>query len=153
MTTKKNPDYTASAVNLTNPDEVNLLLVQFHQLQNLAHEYDTELREKNAELYQKIDTNAKALAECEKMLRAEIEAKGSYQNMELGWYAVKSRAVMVSYSPEKVREVLPVQVQAAVIIESVDKAMVDALVKGGRITPEQQELISQKIESFRFIIR
>jgi hypothetical protein len=33
--------------------------------------------------------------------------------------------------------VLPPQLQAAVIVESVDKGTVEALVKAGRITPEQ----------------
>ena len=148
---KKNPDYSASAVNLTNPSEVALTLVHIKLLQAEIDNLDDVM--KSYPEYEQMVDKQQELAKLRKEAEMEIDTYGSYQDTEKGFYALKQRAVTVSYLADRVHEHLPPAMVAAVIVESVDKGTVEALVKAGRITPDQQEAISQKIEVYKYIIR
>ncbi|MFA5377223.1 MAG: hypothetical protein WC455_15845 [Dehalococcoidia bacterium] len=152
--TRANPDYSDSAVNLVNPSEVKeALLAQKNRLLDLA-----KLQEKidnciPAELSAELECLQQEIAAEDKGIRGYIDTFGSYQDVENGHYALKQRAVTVSYDPKAVHQHLETALVAACIVESVDKATVEALVKAGRITGEQQKAISQEKETYRFVIR
>ncbi len=150
---KKNMDYSASAVNLTNHESFKGMFVYLRKWQENKTRLESELKEKNTELFDSIARCDKEIANSINDIRLTIDERGSYQDLEKGDYAVKQRVVAVSYSPEKCHEFLSPSLVAAVIVESVDKGTVEALVKAGRITDEQQEAISKKSESYRFIIK
>ena len=151
MVTKANPDYTESAVNLTNPPEAKVLLdalaavdSESAGLQRIIDSYPeskmlAELAEKRASICKEIES--------------VIQQQGSYQDIDAGQYAVRQRVVTVSYDPQKVHDILSPQLAAAVIVESVDKATVNALVKAGRITTEEQKNISEERETYRLFIK
>jgi hypothetical protein len=151
---KKNMDYSASAVNMCNPKIVSDFMAT---LQVLKQDYDMAVSARNAAIpatlqVRVLETEA-AVNSMAETIKAAVEQYGSYQDLETGHYALKQKAITVNYLPVKCHEVLPAAMVAAVIVESVDKGTVEALVKAGRITPEQQENISEKKESYRFIIR
>jgi hypothetical protein len=148
---KKNIDYSASAVNLCNPTQVEVALGKYTYLQQRIDELKAQLEAYPEQ--QEIDELSKQQEEIRRGIIAGIDTYGSYQDLLGGHYAVKQRAVTVSYSPEKCHEVLHSSLVAAVIVESVDKGTVEALAKAGRITDTQLEAISKKSESYRFIIR
>lgn len=154
MTEKKNPDYSASAVNLTNSGEVVKRLHDLRdkqkELSNLQTEVDalipTILKEKIASVSSMIDLE-------NKLLRETIDTFGSYQNTELGDYALKQRKESINYKPELVRQYAPSKVASFVIIESVDSKALDALVKAGQLTPEVARQCGEVKESFAYIIK
>lgn len=122
MADRKNPDYSASAMNLTNDARLLELLGGLYSLQA------SRQRQQEA-----------------------IESFGSYQDMEAGHYALKQRRVTVTYSAAAVRTAMP-DFAKAVIEETVNKAKIEGLAKGGLITPAQVEAVSTKAESFRYVI-
>jgi hypothetical protein len=151
---RSNTDYSASAVNLCNPTAVEEYLhaqrERIHKLEILQEKIDacvpTELTEEFRNLQ-------KEIADEDKGIRTYIDSFGSYQNLGTGMYGVKQRVVSVNYSPDAVHKVIPPQLAVAVIVESVDKATVEALVKAGRISLEQQKQISSESVHFRYIIK
>lgn len=148
---KRNPDYSQSAVNLCNPPEVLELLKNYHSTQTVIDNLDAVL--KAYPEYEQMIEQQQKLAELRKDIEKAIEQYGSYQEIQFGCYALKQRAITVCYLAEAVHKHLNPAMVAAVIVESVDKATVEALVKAGRISLEEQELISQKTEVYKFIIR
>jgi hypothetical protein len=132
---KRNPDYSASAERLTQSPFIKALLDDMLRQQADADRLKSLLNAyaEWAELQQINDT----IAAIRRKIEESLPEHGGYQDVENGHYALRQRAVTVTYLPGKVHDVLPPQLQAAVIVESVDKGTVEALVKAGRITPEQ----------------
>lgn len=154
MAEKKNPDYSASAVNLCNPPEVKDLL--FGQLQRLVSLEDMRMRADSyipAELKAEIaKLEAEIVAE-DKGIRGYIDTFGSFQDIEAGHYAVKQRRESITYQPTLVRRNLPENVAAMVIVETVDTKKIDGMVKGGFITTEDAKKCGEVKEMFAYIIK
>jgi hypothetical protein len=154
MTTKTNPDYSASAVNLTNPPEVLAIVIsqsiRRKRLDNLREEANdcvpVELRESIIKLEDEIAAE-------DKSLRGYIDTFGSYQDVESGYYAVKQRRESIIYRPELVNRFLPAKFAQLVIVESVDTRALDGLVKGNLVTQEQAKQCGEVKESFAYVIK
>jgi len=148
---KKNPDYTASAENLTNAPEVNQLLESFH-------ECGRKIAETQAQLEAYPETQILAQLGCEQSsIRREIETAilkyGGYQDIENGHYALRQKAISVSYLLDKVKSELPPDVASRVIVESVDKGKVETLIHDRVITGTQANAISESKTVYRTIIK
>jgi hypothetical protein len=150
MTEKRNADYSASAVGLGEHASVKIELDAY-----IAFKDDEErLRgvvESMPEFKAWVEAGTKANNQKTKV-QMEIDGYGSYQDIESGHYAVKQRRLSVSYLPEKVKQFTP-DFAKAVIEEVVNKTKVEGLIKGGLITKEQVDLISDKSETFAYIIK
>lgn len=149
---KRNPDYTSSAVNLCNPPEIERLLIDCHSTQTQIDDLDATLKvypeyEQMVELQQKLAGHRKAIEQA-------IEEYGSYQEIELGWYGLKQKAVTIKYEVGDFENAYP-EYARAVIIKAIDAKKLDGLIKGGLLFMENLEAIGviKKSESYRFIIR
>jgi hypothetical protein len=150
MTEKKFPDYSHSAVNLCNPPEVSEMMTKRLTLINQIAQMEIQLKE--SELYRQIEAAKDALEAMDEDIKAAIESYGSYQDTEQGVYAVRQRRVSVTYIPELVKKHIP-DYAGAIIEEIVNKQKVGGLLKGGLISQEQVDSISETSESFAYIIK
>jgi hypothetical protein len=148
---RKNPDYTASAVNLVNPPEIGPKLMELQDIQARWSTLDANLQAMPE--YQELQEQAAKLAAIRDEVKQLIDTFGSYQNIESGFYAVKQRKESMVYQALKARANLPVKLAELVIIESVDAKALDGLVKGGLVTPEQARKCGEVKETFAYIIR
>jgi len=127
---RKNPDYTNSAVNLCNPPEVIVTLSRLA----IRRAYLSDLNEKvkafiPEELKAKIAETEKAIAELNEDIRKDIDAYGSYQDLELGSYAVKCAKKSKVYHVEPFKEHYPQHV-TSVIVETINSKVLDGFIKG-----------------------
>ena len=135
--TKVNPDYTGSAINLVNPAEVKALLLIRSALEE-KHLEKANLLEQTHE-YQDVADLTDQLRENYEQVKRLVEQMGSYQDVPQGWYAIAQRRISYQYIPDRVRATFPPDLASRVITESVDKIMVEKLVRGGLIEQEQAE--------------
>jgi hypothetical protein len=152
---KRNIDYSNSAVNLINPELLGELLeslkyqeIELQELRDKANSYIP------AETLSAIEQMNMAVNDSRALITKTIESLGSYQNLDLGFYAIKQRKVSKSYDPDVFKLAYPM-FAPAVIIEAVDTVKLNGLVKGGLITEESLKtngVITEK-ESFQFIIK
>lgn len=166
--TKTNPDYTASAVNLTNPTSVSSLLAKLRLSEeglNTTMEIVSRVLEIHApHLADQRQEYEKAIAQTMLELRSTIEADGSYQDTEAGIYGLKQRKVSKEYHAEAFEARYP-RYAGSVIIKAVDVPVLQALIKGGQLNEETLKregpvgvdgygppVITEK-ESFAFIIK
>jgi len=150
---KKNADYSASAVNLTNDPDVAAFYFQLKQAMAGLDAANTAIEASVPESL--LSERTKLEGEVERLqreLRLAIDAKGSFQDVPVGYYALKQRKVSVTYSPQGVRDAMP-DFAKAVIEETVNKAKVEGLLKGGLISQAQVDKASSKTESFAYIIK
>ena len=155
MTTKrKNLDYSASAVNLVNPPEVQVDLSAYT---GLTLEIDQVKTEMDACIPQgmkdRLATLEIQLLACLDAVKADIERFGSYQDFEAGLYAVKQRRESIIYTPALVRKHAPDKVADFVLVLAVDGKALEALAKAGQIDGETLRKCGEVKESFAFIIR
>jgi len=153
MVEKKNPDYSASAVNLTNHEDVKEALDELHGSQKYLAHLQVVLKERNEELMAEIDAVAGTISGLAQNIRTLIDTHGSYQDIEAGAYAVKQMRKTVSYEPALVRDNLDVKCAAMVIIESVDKVSLGRLVKAGIVSQEQADLCGIAKIDYAYIIK
>ncbi len=154
MAEKKNPDYSASAVMLTNPPQVTELLTKFRNEGNALSVINNLIDEAiPKEMKDKRDSIEKRHIETAAVLRQAIDEFGSYQDPDKGEYALKQKRESILYKPELVRQYAPSKVASFVIIESVDSKGLDALLKAGQITPEVARQCGEVKESFAYIIK
>lgn len=153
--TKKNTDYSASAVFLCNPAEVT---VGYAVLKS-GRENLMALREKADSLIpqalkDEIELCQKQITEQENGLRTAIDQFGSYQDIETGEYALKQRKVSVSYDSKILRLKHPKEAEL-VIEETVNTTKINGLVKGGLLDlgALKTEGITKESESFVYIIK
>ena len=146
-----NPDYSASAVNLKNPESVEALLKMLKKSENdllKAEETLAGLPEYNAVM----DARA-VVANVEDEIRTIVEKEGSFQDPDRGIYAVKQRKVTMIYSVALVKSRLPELAGDIIKIEeSVDKKAIESLIKDGFTTQEAVDQCGRPRESFQFII-
>ena len=152
---KKNTDYSASAVNLKNPQEVLVEMVKLKGLYDnllvLQNQLETYIPK---ELKDRIEICQKYISEQNAQVRLSVDTFGSYQDLEQGWYAVKQRKVSKSYNAEAFEKTYP-QFAPAVIIKAVDTTKLNGLIKGGLIDEPllKGSGIIKESESFAYIIK
>ncbi len=154
-TKRKNPDYTASAVDLKNPvetlDGLRKVLTVRDYLARLQQEAQECIPK---ELADKISEATLGLATAEDELKKNIDAFGSYQDTELGMYALKQRKVSVSYDALAFECRYP-QYAPAIVIKAVDTTKLKGLIKGGLLDEADMKagMVSKESESFAYIIK
>lgn len=154
MVEKKNPDYTASAVNLVNPVGVQEMYRTFQINRKAQAEAAAKIEASiPADLrLERLCLEAKG-DEIMKQLRELIDTQGSFQNIEAGEYAVKQAKHTVSYEPSLVRDNLSDQYANMVIIEAVDAVKLKGLVTGGFIDQSVADRCGIAKISYAFIIK
>ena len=149
-----NTDYTNSAVNLITGDKATLQAERLLKLAELMALADKACKELDA-TPQAMDfknINA-AIALLKEGIKSDIDAIGSYQDLEHGFYAVKQKRVGFTYSPELVKANLP-KYATALIEETVNSKALDGLVKGKLITQEQvASIVGETKETYAYIIK
>ncbi len=149
-----NIDYSKSAVNMTNPDHVKMLLSERSIMAETMQKYQTELVTTNIGLYAKINELSFLMGNNEIAIKTAIDLFGSFQDTAIGFYGVKQRKVSVSYDAAKFKLRFPAYAPA-IIIEAVDTIKLNGLVKGGLITAEEMKdagIVTEK-PSFVYIVR
>lgn len=151
----KNTDYSRSAVSLLNPQEVEIGLIELHVLNNEVNKIQAEMDSLiPQELWDKKSEIEKKITEVTQVIKDRINSLGSYQNIDMGWYAVKQRKVSKSYNATAFESQYP-QFAPAVIIKAVDTAKLNGLIKGGlleELTLKSAGIINET-ESFAYIIK
>ena len=154
MAEKKNPDYAASAVMLTNSPQVEGLLRELQNCQTavsqLRNQADALVPD---ELKGKIQRAEEQASKLSKDIRQSIDELGSYQDIDKGWYAIKQKRESISYKPELVRQYAPSKVASFVLIESVDSKAMDAMLKSGQLTPVEARQCGEVKETYAYIIK
>jgi len=155
-TKKKNTDYSASAVNLTNPTELGVGLCALKVCQEQLAVVQAKIEDSIPdELKAQRDLYAKQITDLNADLRKAVDDLGSYQNLEDGLYAVKQSVKSKSYNAQPFESSYPEFAQA-VIIKSIDGDKLKALQKGGLVADdarlESLFILSVK-ESFKYIIK
>ncbi len=153
--TRKNTDYSASAVNLTNPPELRDLLSRLHEAQGNANEIKDRIDALiPVDLLKASEQIADIIASLNADIRAGIEALGSYQDIINGAYAVKQRRISLSYDPKELRAWHPAEAEL-VIEESVNATRINGLIKGGLLDLRLllSEGVARELESYAYVIR
>jgi len=147
----KNPDYTESAVNLCNPDEVREALVKLAELKSQLD--NAEMALAASPEYKHASDCAVRVEEVEANIKGLVEKHGSYQQPVCGAYAVKQRKVTMVYSVSLVKAKLP-DLAGDIIVteETVDKKAIERLIKDGFTTEEAVAQCGRPRESFVYII-
>ena len=154
MAEKKNPDYAGSAVMLMNAPQVEELLTKFRNEGNALSSISNLIDEAiPKELKDQRDSIEKRHLETAGALHKAIDEFGSYQNVELGAYALKQKRETIIYKPELVRQYAPSKVASFVLIESVDSKAMDAMLKSGQLTTLEARQCGEIKESFAYIIK
>ena len=149
----KNPDYTESAINLVNPEEVVALMSEL-ALQQVT----LESRRAKAEalipkkLMDEMAESERIIGVITGLVRDKVNEEGSYQDIELGIYAIAQRKVSVTYDPVRAKAAIP-DYAKAVIKETVDKTAIKGLLKGKLISQAQVDAFSDEDEATSYIIK
>ena len=149
MVDKKNPDYTASAVSITNPQEIEILLGQRRAIALTTDEFRQALL--SVPVYLNVKEGETRIADIDKQIMALIDEKGGYQDIDIGLYALRQRRIALSYNPERLRRCIP-KWAGAVISEVVDPKQVSQLIKSKLITETEIEAATIRKETTRVII-
>jgi hypothetical protein len=154
--TRKNTDYSASAVNLCNPPVIELGL---NRIKKLSEEQESVKSQIDAlipaELREKLTQITVEISELKFSIENEVDKQGSYQDLTKGWYAIKQRKVSKSYNPNAFESCYPKYAQA-VIIKAVDTTKLKGLQKADLIGDDdvlRRALILLETESFAYIIK
>lgn len=153
--TRKNTDYSASAVNLCNPPELQELLARLYEAQGNANEIKDRIDAAiPPELLKASEQVRDTISALNTEIRAVIEKYGSYQDVINGAYAIKQRKVSRTYNAQPFETNYP-QFAPAVIIKAVDTTKLNGLIKGGLLTEEQlrQTGVLTETESYAYIIK
>ena len=157
MAERKNVDYSASAVMLTNPPQLQDLLRRLYEAQGNANEIKDRIDASIPKDLIIANENIQAfIASLNEEIRDAIDTYGSYQDVTNGMYAVKQRKVSISYDAARFKFLYP-QYAPAIIIESVDTAKLKGLIKGGLLKEEDLKhpdvAIAKETESFAYIVK
>lgn len=151
---RKNNDYTASAVNLTNHEVYKGMFENLRHWQENKGKLESELKTKNAELYSLLDNCDKEINIVMSDIRLSIDQYGSYQDLERGDYAIKQSTISKSYDAQAFKDNY-IKLAPAVIVETVNEKALLGLIKGGLLTEKdlKEKGVTQEAESFRYIIK
>jgi hypothetical protein len=150
--TKRNTDYSQSAINLCNPPEVRTLLDNYVALQSEIDNLDLTLRAMPE--YEQLTERQQSLASARKEIEQTVEKYGSYQDVDAGRYGLKQRAVTIRYEVGDFENCYP-EFVPAVLTKSINVEALKGLLKGGLLGEEGLRRIGviQEKETFRFIIK
>jgi len=148
---RKHPDYTASAESITQSPFIKHLLDDLHARENEAAGLQAVLAAYPE--YNAMQVATEKAAAIRKQISDALPEHGGYQDIEHGVYALRQKAVSVTYPLEKVKAALPPEIAAKVVVESVDKAKVETLIHDRIITGAQVDAISESKTTFRNIIK
>lgn len=137
--TKAPQDYSKSAINLCNPEQVRQLLTELYARHKDLEEAKARIPQ---EIAVEIGTLEERLSDLQKMIREAIDEHGSYQDMENGFYAVKYKRISRVYHAEPFKEHYPKFVPA-VIVETINAKALEGIIKGGLI--EEADLKMHKV--------
>ena len=146
---KKNLDYSASAVNLTNAVEVKILLDAKARIDNEIRQIQTVMQAYPE--WQALQELGEKQIAINAQIRAAVDQYGSDQDVSAGVYAVKQIRKTVTFIAEKIRQVIPQYAEA--VIDGVNTEKMKGLIKGGLISSEQSNSCSAIKESFAYIIK
>ncbi len=152
---KKYNDYSASAVNLCNPETVEVLITALSNITELRNALEEKAQ---ALIPDEIKENLKKaddkITELQQQIKEAVDTHGSFQDLAIGWYAVKQRKVSKSYDASLLETAYP-QYAPAVIIKAVDTTKLTGLIKGGLLDEAQLKAgnIIQEKESFAYVIK
>jgi hypothetical protein len=142
METKKNTDYSASAVNLQPENEKLKFLLDTLRVNQLA----AETIQKNIEeliplsMKEELTLIQTRMGETENKIKEVVNESGSYQDLITGQYAVKQRRVSKSYDAEKFAmcygEYTPEVLTTAVKVTALEK-----LIKEGKV---REDILKEK---------
>ena len=152
MPEKKNPDYSASAVNLVNPPEIGLKLVEYQDYQARVKTLEANLEA--IPEFQELQACQKEIADLNAQLRGMIDAQGSYQDIENGFYGVKQLKKTKLYSASNFEYYFP-EYATAVLVKSINVPVLEGLIKGNLLNEDglrRAHIIEDK-ESYAYIIR
>ena len=149
MIEKKNPDYTESAVNLTNPPEVIKAMGERESF--ASHIANLKALLEAYPEWEELRKAEQRLTDHDQLIRKLIDNFGSYQDTERGIYGLKQIRKTITFLAEKIREVIPAFAEA--VIDGVKKTQMNGLITGGLITQEQANKCSQTEVSYAYIIK
>ena len=149
MVEKKNPDYTESAVNLTNPPEVIKAMGERESF--ASHIANLKALLEAYPEWEELKKAEQRLTDHDQYIRKLIDEFGSYQDTIVGIYGLKQLRKTITFIAEKIREVIPAYAEA--VIDGVNKTKVNGLIKGGLISQEMADLCSQVKEDYAYIIK
>lgn len=152
---KKNPDYTASAINLCNPNEVKLALIELYTAQANLVMLESKVRDLiPKELRDEVEAIRKDVTGLNQSVREAIEEHGSFQDVENGNYALQQLKKSSVYHVDPFKEHFSKHT-GSVVEETINRKALEGLVKGGLI--EQADLEGFKVvtydETRAFIIK
>lgn len=155
---KKNPDYSKTAVKLTNPVEVGLLLGRIHDWEKQRQIIQDDIKASCPVLVEGIKNCDQMLTELYAQIETAIETHGSYQDVVNGEYALKYRKVILVYNAEAFKGRYP-KLAPVVLEEVINESILKALIKSGVL--EIKELMNGEFatpvitekESFAFVIK
>ena len=151
---KANPDYTASAVNLTNDAVVGVALFKLQAKRHLNDELLEKIEESiPADLKEKRGALLLDIQAAEKEVRELIETCGSYQDVEHGSYALKQAKHTINYEADLVRDNLTPKAAAMVLYEAVNVPALKGLVTGHLIDQSVMDKCGIAKISYAFIIK
>lgn len=150
MSEKKNPDYTESAVSLTNSPELRDMLMVRKERKVFADELEEVLHEtREWKAVQQVMADANEL---DGRIKETIDRLGGFQDIDDGLYALRQRRLSLTYIPKLVRTILP-KFAEALIEEVVNKEAMGGLLKGRLVSEEQSEACAERTENLAYIIK
>lgn len=149
-TKAKNPDYTKSAVSLTNSPELRDMLMARRNITDHIRIVESMLQ--RTDEWKASKDAADSLADLDKQIKETMTRLGGFQDIEQGLYALWQRRVTITYIPKLVRSILP-KLADALIEEVVNKKVMDGMLKGGVVTEAQAQTCSEEEENLAPIIK
>ncbi len=154
--TKKNKDYTESAVNLTNNVTVKELLDSLHVYERNEAEIQQRIKASiPQELIDQVTAVQDRIRTLTDELKKTIDERGSFQDVEKGEYAVKQRICHVDYDAEAFEKHFSGHAPSVIdTVKVIDKVALKGLIKAGKLTNDglRRALVITETETFRYII-
>jgi predicted transcriptional regulator len=154
--TKKNNDYSASAVNLNNNITVKELLDSLHTYQRNEAEIQQQVKASiPKELLDQVTAIQDRIKTITDDLKKAVDELGSFQDVEKGEYAVKMRVCHVDYDAEAFEKHYPGYAPAVIDIQkTINKVSLKGLIKAEKITEDalKQANITTEKNTYRYII-
>lgn len=138
---KKNPDYSVTAINLCNPQEVYTALVRLHNFQNKLTAKKDALKALNPDLFAEIELLENCITEETSKIKSLIQQHGSYQDAEAGEYALIYERKTPVYDADAFEARYP-KLAPAVLVKAVDVKTLEGLIKSGRLDKTDLETSS-----------
>ena len=152
-TEKKVPDYSEPAVNLCNPPDLKVKLMELASRQVEAIMFEGELAENKS--WKLLKEAEQGISDTKAQIKAMIDALGSYQDTKAGHYALKYRRATKEYHADKFVGKDYDQYRQAVVAEAINVQALNGLIKGKLLDEadlKQYGVITEK-ETFAIIIK